>query len=104
MASVSKRTRDGRTTWVARWRDPDGRQRKRSFGKRSDADRFLTGTEHSKLVGSYVDPAAGRITVREMAETWTATRAHLQPKTVASYDSALPRGCCLAGARCQCPG
>ncbi len=52
MASVEKRIRDGRTTWVARWRDPEGRQRKRSFTKRSDADNHVTGAEHSKLVGT----------------------------------------------------
>jgi site-specific recombinase XerC len=73
----------------ARWRDPEGKQRKRSFVKRSDADRFLTSVEHSVLIGAYVDPAAGRTTVGEVAETWKATRVHLAPKTVASYESAL---------------
>ena len=31
MASIDKRIRDGHVTWLARWRDPAGRQRKRTF-------------------------------------------------------------------------
>ena len=44
MGSVEKRLRDGKTTWLARWRDPDGRQRKRSFERRVDAQRYLTAS------------------------------------------------------------
>jgi hypothetical protein len=39
MASVEKQVRDGRTTYQARWRDDQGRQRKKSFTKKGDADR-----------------------------------------------------------------
>ena len=41
MSSVDKRIREGRTTWLARWRDPDGAQRKRTFSKKSEAERHL---------------------------------------------------------------
>lgn len=34
--------------------------------------------EHSKLVGDYVDPAAGRVTLRAYAETWRARQVHRQ--------------------------
>jgi integrase len=74
---------------LARWRDPEGRQRKKSFVRKVDAERFLTGVEHSRLVGSYVDPAAGRATVGDWAQTWLSRRVHLKPKTVASYESLL---------------
>jgi hypothetical protein len=43
MASVKKRERGDRVTYVARWRDPDGRQRMKSFAKKGDADRFAAG-------------------------------------------------------------
>lgn len=89
MASVEKRVRDGRTTWLARWRDPDGRQRKRSFARKVDADRFLIGIESSKLTGTYLDPVAGRTTLGDWAAGWMAGRVHLKPKTVASYESLL---------------
>jgi hypothetical protein len=68
MATPEKRTRtsskqqpDGTekvittVTWLARWRDPDGRQRKQSFAKRSDAARHLAAMEADKARGVYVD-------------------------------------------------
>src|SRR5664280_29026 len=89
MGSVEKRVRDDRLTWVARWRAPDGAQHKRTFGRKSDAERHLTGVEHAMVTGGYVDPAAGRMTVGAWAQIWMAGRVHLKPKTVASYESLL---------------
>jgi integrase len=91
MASVERRDRDGVRSWVARWRGPDGRQRKRTFPRKLDALRHLTGVESRLLDGSYVDPARGRITVGEWATKWYAGRVNLKPKTLASYDSLLSR-------------
>lgn len=89
MASIEKRTRDGKVTWQARWRDPDGCQRKRTFGRRTDAERYLTSVSARLLDGSYVDPARARMTVGEWAAPWIAGRSHLKPKTLASYESLL---------------
>ncbi len=89
MASVEKRVRDGNVTWLARWRDPDGKQRKRSFPRRTDAERYLTSVAVGILDGSYVDPMRARMTVGEWAGSWMAGRSHLKPKTLASYDSLL---------------
>ncbi len=88
MASVDKLS-SGR--WQARYRDPEGKQCKRSFPRKSDAVRFLTGVESRLLDGSYVDPARARITVGEWATRWYAGRVNLKPKTLASYDSLLSR-------------
>lgn len=90
MGSVEKRTRDGKVTWLARWRDPDGRGRKRSFPRRIDADRYLTSIEHEKHSGAYVDPAAGRVTLAAWAEGpdgWLARQGHLKPKSAESQAS-----------------
>lgn len=89
MASVEKRRRDGRLTWLARWRAPDGSQRKKSFSRKVDAERHLLGVESSMVTGTYVDPRAGQITVAEYAPGWLAGRAHLKPKTRAGYESLL---------------
>jgi hypothetical protein len=35
----------GRNRWRARWRDPSGRQRTKSFARKVDAERFLLGRE-----------------------------------------------------------
>jgi integrase len=67
MAHVEKR---GQGRWRARYRGPDGKERSRTFPRRVDAERWLTGIEHSKLTGGYIDPSAGKITFRTFAEEW----------------------------------
>ena len=69
-SSVSKRIRNEQTTWVVRWRDPNGAQRKKSFARKVDADRYSTSLDHSMLTGAYVDPAAGKTTLRTYGEEW----------------------------------
>jgi integrase len=77
MASVEKRVRDSKVTWLARWRDPDGRQRKKSFPRELDAERHLTSVTAAMLRGDYVDLAeARRITVAEQVRRWADGRAH----------------------------
>ena len=89
MGSVDKRVRDGKVSWLARWRDPDGAQRKRSFTRKTDAERYLTSVSAGLLDGSYVDPARSRMTVEEWSGPWLAGRSHLKPATLASYGSLL---------------
>ena len=83
MASVEKRVRNANTTWVARWRDPDGRQRKRSFTRKLDADRFLATVESDKVRGVYVDPDAGKITFGTYADRWLARQTFDESTRVA---------------------
>lgn len=56
--------------WRARYLDPDGRERNRSFATKTLAERFLTKIEHSKIEGTYRDPDAGRVTLRKYADGW----------------------------------
>jgi len=83
MASVETRTvrRDGRQArvYTVRYRDPDGRQRKRTFVKKGDADRFSATVETDKLRGTYVDHT-DRTTVAEYARAWAEARPH-RPST-----------------------
>jgi Phage integrase, N-terminal SAM-like domain len=67
MAHIERR---GPGRWRARFRDPSGRERSTTFARRSDAERFLTSVEHSKLVGGYVDPSAGRVTFERFSARW----------------------------------
>ena len=74
MGSIRRRT--GRPKpWEAVYRDPEGRQRTRSFTRRLDAQHFLTSTEHSLLSGCYVDPA-DKTTFKAYAEKWRAAQVH----------------------------
>lgn len=75
MASIEKRDRDGKVTWLARWRDDSGRQRKRSFPRKLDAQRFVSQIEVDLQRGQYIDPF-DRTTVLEYAVRWAATRIH----------------------------
>ena len=90
MASVEKRSRDGRVTWQARWRDPAGRQRKRTFTRKTDAERYLATVEADKLRGAYLDPAAGRLTFGDYALEWAAIQHH-RPSTVDQVERHLRR-------------
>lgn len=80
MASIEKRVRDGSVTWVGRWRDPDHRQRKKSFRRKIDAERFLAAVTADMMRGQYIDPDAGKVLVAEYARVWVSTRPH-RPST-----------------------
>ncbi|MFP5376021.1 MAG: tyrosine-type recombinase/integrase [Acidimicrobiia bacterium] len=73
MASIKRRSDRG-NRWEVRYRDPEGKQRARLFDRKVDADRFATSVEHSKLVGGYVDPAAGRRLFGDYARGWQAAQ------------------------------
>lgn len=85
MASVERINREGGVAWLARYRDPAGAQKKKSFKRRTDADRYLASVAHEINTGGWVDPAAGRITVGEWATRWFAGQAHLKPTTAERY-------------------
>ena len=89
MASVSRDTRDGR--WLARWRDPGGRQRKKSFTRKVDAQRWLDQLRADQHRGQYIDPIAGKVRVRDFASTWLEGLSHLKPSTRERYRIAVDR-------------
>ena len=89
MASVEKRERGGKVRWYARYRDPSGQQRTQTFDRKVDAERFLTTVESSKLTGSYIDPAASRLTVGEWSRRWLDGQTHLKPSTRERYAGIL---------------
>jgi integrase len=80
---------DDRETIRARWRDPAGRERSKTFARMLDANRFLVSIEDAKLRGAYVDPAAGKIPFGPWAERWYASTAHLKPSTRHDYRALL---------------
>jgi integrase len=78
-----------RETLRARWRDPAGKERSKTFTRKLDADRFLVSVEDSKLRGAYVDPAAGRVPFGQWADEWFETTVALQPSTRKDYRNLL---------------
>lgn len=76
MGSIRRVEKAGRVAgWQARWRTPEGEQRKRTLPRKVDAERFLVEIEASKSLGSYVD-LGNRTTVAQ----WAAARPH-RPST-----------------------
>ena len=43
MASIEKRVRNGTVSYRARYRDPTGRQRVKTFRRKVDAEKYLDG-------------------------------------------------------------
>jgi integrase len=84
-----KKQGQGRPRWRARYRDPSGRERSKSFARKIDAERFLVSMEDAKLRGAYVDPAAGRVSFSEWAERWERTTVSLRPNTRKDYRTLL---------------
>lgn len=76
MASLEKRSRNGRARWYARFRDPSGAQVVRVFDRKVDAERFLPTVEAAKLTGSYADSKRAAITFQKFAEEHWAAHAH----------------------------
>jgi integrase len=82
--------RDGKSgNWLARWRDPSGRQRKKSFARKVDAQRWSDQMEASRHRGQYIDPRAATIPVAEIAEAWASGLVHLKESTAFRYRGLL---------------
>ncbi|WP_433319142.1 tyrosine-type recombinase/integrase [Micromonospora chersina] len=92
MATVERDPSRRKTPYVVRWRDASGKQRKRGFARKLDADRCRAEVEHQLHTGAYVDPAAGRTTFEAYAERWRAMQPH-RANTAARTESQLRRHC-----------
>lgn len=87
MASIETRKRNGTTSYRVTWRDPDRRQRSKTFTRKVDAQQFRATVEADMVRGSYVDPHLGaRTTFAEYLQQYQATRVH-RPATAAAHVS-----------------
>jgi integrase len=63
--------------WRVRWLDPEtGHTRTEFFARRTDADRHDANMHADISRGQYVDPRAGRLTVKDFAEQWRRSLLH----------------------------
>ncbi len=74
--------------WRARYLDPEGRERSRTFARKIDATRYLTEVESDKMHGAYVDPDAGNVTLEAYYGEW-ASRQLWESGTRRAMDLAL---------------
>jgi hypothetical protein len=94
MADVQKRVnKSGEVRWDVRYRDDARQQRKRSFERKLDAQRFARAVETDMLRGDWIDPRRGQETFAVWAETWLETignrRRRLHQSKLAHRDRAL---------------
>jgi hypothetical protein len=62
MAPIEKRLRNGKVSYRARYRDPSGRHRVKTFRRKVDGEKYLALIEAAKLRGTWTDPAhPGRV-------------------------------------------
>jgi integrase len=64
--------------WTVRFREPGGRtgrQREESFAKKTQAEAYGVKMEADKDQGVYIDPSAGKITLRVYADDWLQRRS-----------------------------
>jgi integrase len=71
--------------WVARWRDPTGRQHGKAFARRHEAEVHAAKVEVDLNAGSYIDPAGGKRTFRDFTETTYLQHASIDPSTARLY-------------------
>lgn len=69
------------------YRDPTGKQRRKSFRRKDDAVRYARSVEVDIDRGDYVDPAHGRESFRAWWERYWATTSNLRPSTRARDQS-----------------
>ena len=90
MAHVQKKkyksARTGKVTiaWQARYTTPDGREYSKRFTRRVDAETWATAHSADISRGAWIDPHAGRISLRLYANEWLDGRV-IRPTTRAKY-------------------
>jgi integrase len=75
--------------WQARWRDPGGRERVRTFEFKAQARDFLTTTENAMIRGTYRGPRPTRDTLGAFWQAWRAQAEALgrpTERTLVLYD------------------
>jgi hypothetical protein len=82
MGHIERRVWSGKASYRARYRDPAGRERSKSFSRRADAERWLGEVEHTKTRGMWTDPRLGRVCFADWLAAWWSTTTNLRPTTL----------------------
>ena len=77
------------TKWKARYRDPKGRARSKTFDRKHDAEKFLARIDTDIQRDEWVDPQRRRAGFDEWADAWFTTTARLSASTRRGYEKTL---------------
>jgi integrase len=75
--------------WLARYRDADGHEHSRMFDRKRDADKWERDQKGTVDRGTHVAPRAGKVLVKDYAETWRTAQLHHRPETARKVESIL---------------
>jgi len=67
--------------WCVRYEDEQRRSRRKSFNRKSDAERFASEIEIQLATGTYKDLRSGKITFGEYATSWLASNHQIRRST-----------------------
>ena len=88
MASVKKYETAKSYAWRVQYRSPDGKSRtKQGFRTKTEAQAWADKNAVNTREGSWIDPALGKATIADLAETWKQSWAHLKPATKSINES-----------------
>ena len=87
MATVKRRG----TGWQATYRGPDGRERTKTFRTKGDADGWVSEQVAAIGKGRWVDPSAGKVTLKRYSNRWLERRTDLAVRTSELYRHLLDR-------------
>lgn len=76
MAHIKDRGKGLERRWQARYRNPDGHEKSRTFARKVDAQRWLDQVTADLVTGRYVDPRAGRITLAVFVSHWLRSQTY----------------------------
>lgn len=77
------------TKWKARYSDPGGKDRRRTFDRKIDAEKFLERIGTEMQTGDWIDPKASKTRFDDWAEVWWKTTVKLAPSTRRGYERML---------------
>ncbi|MGH2750084.1 MAG: hypothetical protein ACRDK3_04305 [Actinomycetota bacterium] len=79
MGWISRKTEKG--SYVARYRDPAGREHSKSFLTKAEAKAFLNTVENAKQRGEWSDPAGAKVRFEDYAAQYVEGITHVGPGT-----------------------
>jgi integrase len=87
---VERKNKGSRTTWAweVRYRDPNKKDRSKTFATKGRAEAFAAAIETDIGRGEFLDPRLGKKTLGDWAQEWLSARGtELKPKTSEGYES-----------------
>jgi integrase len=77
------------TKWKARYTDPAGRDRRRTFERKMDAEKFLERVGTEMQTSEWIDPKTTKSRFDDWVDVWWKTTVKLAPSTRRGYEKML---------------